>query len=298
MKFSTIKCRRHLFHLALLALLILPLETLAWAGAWCQKQGSLYSKLSYNHYFTVYTFDKDGHARRNVDGSNFRDNNVTWYLEYGLFDHLTAFSSLPYKWLKSRYESSGGGTLQHVTRRYDGLGDLELGLKYCFLEAPLVLSSQFLMKVPWFYSSHESVPPGNHQNDYELRFLAGKSLWPFPGYCGLEFGYRRRTAAPADEFRYLVEFGMNLPKKFSARIKLDGTESANNADVEPATSASVLFNPSLGLQYDLAKLEFTLGYQCTKRWSAEVTYTNNPYGKNIAQGDQLSFGLVYYFSCQ
>ena len=44
------------------------------------------------------------------------------------------------------------------------------------------------------------------------------------------------------------------------------------------------------------KLEMTMGYQHSKNWSFEFTYTNYPYGESIAAGDQYSVALVYYFS--
>ena len=290
-----------------------------WAGAWCMKKGALYSKLSHNRYFTVYTFDEHGDKERNSYGSTFRDNNITWYNEYGLLDNVTIFASIPYKWLTSHYRYIEKEKLKHSRHTYQGLGDVDLGLKYCFLENPLVLSLQLLTKTAWFYDSDENVPPGNNQNDYELKLLAGKSLWPFPAYCGIELGYRWRTSSPSDEYRYLLEFGMNLPKKFSWRVKLDGIKSVKNADLpepkpvvstyideetgqliktvyRPSKSTSTFSNPSLGLEYDLGKVEFTLGYQQNKHWSLECTYTNYPYGENIATGDQYSFAIVYYFS--
>jgi len=300
---------------------VLPSSTRA--GAWCMQEGALYSKLSYNYYFTVDTFDGDGHKHRNPNGSSFRDENITWYNEYGLFDNFTLFASVPYKMLYSRVKNiervGDAKRLQSTSERYDGLGDLDVGFRYGLLKEPLVLSLQLLTKAAWFYDGDEEVPPGNNQNDYELKLLAGKSLWPFPGYCGLELGYRWRTSAPSDEYRYLLEFGMNPTKKFSFRVKLDGIASVKNASLpeqkpavssyidydtgqliktgsQPSAGGSAFANPSLGYEYDLGKLEFTLGYQQNKNWSFEFTYTNYPYGESIAAGDQYSFALVYYFS--
>jgi hypothetical protein len=301
------------------------LPSSAWAGAWCMKEGSVYSKLSYNYYFTVDTFDDDGHKHRNPNGSNFRDENITWYNEYGLFDNFTLFASVPYKMLYSKVRSiepvGDAKRLKRTSDRYDGLGDVDLGVRYGLLKDPVVLSLQFLTKVAWFYDGDEDVPPGNNQNDYELKMLLGKSLWPFPGYCGLELGYRWRTSAPSDEYRYLVEFGMNPTKKCSFRVKLDGIASVKNASLPgqkptvssyidydtgqliktvsaPAGAGAAFTNPSLGYEYDLGKLELTLGYQQNKNWSFEFTYTNYPYGESIAAGDQYSLALVYYFSKQ
>jgi hypothetical protein len=305
--------------LILIILTCLAFASSSRAGAWCMKPGSFYGKLSYNQYFTVYTFDHHGSSKRNSNGSTFRDINYTFYAEYGLLKNLTVFSSLPYKNLKSHFKSTESGEPETVTFRYHGFGDIEVGLKYCVIEKPIVLSIQVLSKFAWLYDGHDEVPPGNNQNDYELKILLGKSLWPFPGYCGMELGYRWRTNDPSDEYRYLLELGLNITKNIFCRIKLDGIKSVKNANLPPVpepfvstyideetgqvikdvyeTSAgsSTFANPSLGLEYDLAKLELTVGGQFTKKWSCEFTYTNYPYGENIADGDQYSFALIYYY---
>jgi len=307
----------------MIAVFVCAAASSAWAGAWCMKEEALYSKLSYNYYFTVDTFDDDGHKHRNPNGSSFRDENITWYNEYGLLDNFTLFASVPYKMLYSRFKSiekaGDAKRLKSTSERYDGLGDVDLGVRYGLLKDPVVLSLQLLTKAAWFYDGDEEVPPGNNQNDYELKMLLGKSLWPFPGYCGLELGYRWRTSAPSDECRYLVEFGVNPTKKISMRAKLDGIASVKNASLpeqrpaissyidydtgqliktvsKPGDAGSAFANPSLGYEYDLGKLELTLGYQQNKNWSFEFTYTNYPYGESIAAGDQYSVALVYYFS--
>lgn len=306
----------------LITVMLCMWSTMLWAGAWTMNQGGVYAKFSVNHYYTNYTYTKGGGLQRLPAGTTFTDNNITFYLEYGITDRLTLSGSVPYKWLRSTYKSEvtvGNKTkTQHVVTHWNGFGDMELGLKYCFLNEPIVTSIQFLYKNDWLYRKDERIPPGNHQDDYELRLLFGKSLWPFPGYCGAEVGYRWRSQSPSDEYRYLLEFGVNATEKLSFRLKLDGIKSVQNADLPPklqpavnayideetgqviktGTSTSnqaVSANPSLGLQYDLGKLEFTTSYQIAKRWFCELSYTNYPYGKNISPGDQYSFALVYYF---
>ena len=174
----------------------------------------LYNKLSANRYYTHYSFDDDGDRHKNPAGSYFYDYNLTWYGEYGLLDDLSLFGTLPWKRLKSYYRYfDAGGNRRKINATYNGLGDLETGFKYGLVREPLVVSVQGLTKLAWFYDGGEDVPPGNNQNDYELKLLAGKSLWPFPGYCGLELGYRWRFGAPSDEYRYLLEFGFNPSEK-------------------------------------------------------------------------------------
>ena len=286
---------------AIAFLFIVLLPSLANAGAWCMPKGALYNKISQNTYYTSHSFDDDGNRQKNSEGSYFYDYNLTWYGEYGLLDDLSLFGTLPWKRLKSYYRFlDADGKRKKINATYNGLGDLETGFKYGLVREPLVLSVQGLTKLAWFYDGGEDVPPGNNQTDYELKLLAGKSLWPFPGYCGLELGYRWRFGAPSDEYRYLLEFGFNPSKKIYMRFKLDGIKSARNAKIRSAPasgpSEGYVTNPSLGLEYDLGKLECTLGYQVSRPWSVELTYTANPYGKAISAGNQLSAALVYYYS--
>ncbi len=280
---------------------ILACPALAGAGAWCMPKGALYSKTSLNRYYTHDSFDDNGDLHTNPAGSYFYDYNLTWYGEYGLLDNLSLFGTLPWKRLKSHYRYLDKFTNRYkIDTTYNGFGDVEAGIKYGLVREPLVVSVQALTKLAWLYDSNEDVLPGNNQNDYELKLLLGKSLWPFPGYCGLELGYRWRFGAPADEYRYLLEFGFNPTPKIYTRFKLDGIKSALNASNRAAaasgSSGSYVTNPSLGLEYDLGKLECTLGYQFTRAWSFEFTYTAYPYGKNIAAGNQLSAAFIYYYS--
>lgn len=292
------------------------------AGAWCAPRGAFYGKLSLNRYTTDRTFTSGGGKKHLDKGGKFYDTNVTFYGEYGLLDRLTLSVSLPYKWLRSSYwdefEKNDELKRRYVAARYTGMGDIEAGLKLGLFKEPFVGSVQFLYKNPGMYTSREHVLPGNNQSDYEIRLLAGKSLWPFPGYCGAEIGYRFRSKAPSDEFKYLIEFGMDLYGPLSLRVKLDGTKSMHNADlpgpekarrsaytdydtgrvvVSQAGSSSrqTVSNPALGLEYDLGKLETTLCLKLSACWSTEFTYTAYPYGRNIAGGQQYSFAIVYYF---
>jgi hypothetical protein len=292
------------------------------AGAWCAPQGAFYGKLSLNRYVTDRTFTSGGGKVHLDNGGKFYDTNMTFYGEYGLLDRLTLSCSLPYKWLRSsywnEYTQDDIYKREYIATRYTGAGDIEAGLKLGLIKEPFVGSIQFLYKNAGLYTHREKILPGNNQSDYELRLLAGKSLWPFPGYCGAEVGYRVRSRAPSDEFKYLIEFGMDLVGPLSLRVKLDGTKSMHNADMpsqpkaersayvdyetgkvivssDSAAAAQASSNPSLGLEYDLGKLETTLSLKLTKSWFTEVSYTAYPYGRNISGGCQYSFAIVYYF---
>lgn len=292
------------------------------AGAWAMKKGGMYNRVSFNYYESNRIYDNSGDSRSMPNHGRFYDRNLSWYEEYGMLDSVTLLSSVYYKWLSYHDD--------YVHNRSQGIGDLEVGVKYNFLKNPIVLSIQGLIKYGELYGS-EDPEIGDGQNDYEVRILAGKSLWPFPGYAGLEIGYRFRTGAPSDEVRYLVELGMSFTPKFYGRIKLDGIWGMGNADTRDKApdipsgeggtlddllnaslrdasasspeeniqasgvtrTVSVDSNPSIAPEYDLIKLDITLGFSLNRHFGVEAQYTPIIYGERIGKGWTSSLALVY-----
>ncbi|RJP92241.1 MAG: hypothetical protein C4518_07565 [Desulfobacteraceae bacterium] len=255
----------------------------AFAGAWPREKGAWYHQLTLNTYTADENFDDDGDRAAFSNNGEFRDKNMSYYLEYGLLEDLTVTGSLPYKWLE--YEDDS------VTNKTDGVSDLEIGLKYrlCSL-ASGVCSLQTSIKIPEAYDMADAVPLGNGQYDYEARLLYGRSLYPhFPGYVNVEAGYRFRAEAPADEFKYLVEAGVDFTTKFYGRVKLDGTKGMNNADGSETNTD----NPTITYDYDLGKLDVALGWKIVPDWGMEVGYRPEIYGKNTAAGVNWSLALIY-----
>jgi hypothetical protein len=273
------------FYTSLIFILCLSLSGEVIAGAWTAKQGASYQKLGVNYFFSDENFDDDG-DRKDSD-ADFRDVNLTYYMEYGITDKVTGFASIPYKWIKN--DPDDGGSAETW-----GIGDQEYGLRYnLFNEDWGVFSIQGLVKVPDLNdddNGENDLPLGNDQVDYELRLLYGRSLYPKPVYFGLEAGYRWRREAPSDEIRYLVEIGYNINEKTYVRTKLDGTLSADNADDAPPTTTEA--NPTLAPAFDLGKLELTAGYKIDKKFSTEFTWTPYIYGQNTAAGNNFQFAVI------
>jgi len=294
----------------------------AWAGAWPMKKGGMYNRIAFNYYESDRLYDKSGDSRPMPNGGRFYDRNLSWYGEYGLTGRLTLISTIYYKWLS--YHD------RYIHDRSQGVGDLEIGARYNLIAKPLVLSIQGLVKYGELYGS-EDPEIGDGQNDYEVRLLAGKSLWPFPGYAGLEVGYRFRSGSPSDEVRYLAEVGMNFTTRLYGRVKLDGVWGVGNAashstppslpqgkgatlgDLLKASlgtgvhssspgsagpagglrAVSAGSNPSLAPEYDLIKLDITLGCNLSRHLGLEAQYTPVIYGERIGKGWTSSLALVY-----
>jgi len=157
---------------------------------------------------------------------------------------------------------------------------------------------QALFKAPYLYDENSELPLGNGQEDFEGKLLFGKSFGDL-GYGGLEVGYRVRTEAPVDEFRYLVEYGFDVNDRTYLRTKLDGIHAATSADIETGTNVPVTpeaaLNPQLPLEFDLGRLEYTAGYKFSDRLAGEITGTTAIYGDNTLKGTNIQVALVASF---
>jgi len=246
------------------------------------EKGKGYTKVGISDYSATEFFGEQ------PDLGEFEGSSVSFYGEYGLGSNWGIYTSVLYQDIEQT-NASGESTSN------SGLGDLDIGLKYQWQADPFVLSTSFAVKLPNLYDEDDELPLGNGQEDYEFRVLLGKSLNRY-GYLGFELGYRFRTDEPSDEIRYLIEYGVNLSENFYLRTKLDGIESANNADVSAAIG-----NLSVTPEFNIGKLELTAGWNfgkadsSGKRWGAEITYTDDLYGDDTLSGDGVQIGLTRVF---
>jgi hypothetical protein len=276
------KIKHIICSMSILSLLFMAAGS-AHAGAWTQKKGSGYHRVAANYYFADENFDSNGDSHSMEKNGEFKDINLNYYGEYGLLDSLTVFGSFYYKDLEREDDE-----IIHETK---GIGDVDLGLRYNLYSGKIgVLSMQGMVKIPELYDDEDSMPLGNGQYDYEARLLYGRSLWPvIPGYMNLEAGYRWRSDEPSDEFRYIVEAGSDLWKGFYTRAKLDGLVSMDNAD----NKKDALGNPTSTLEYDLLKLDMTLGYKISSAIGLELGYTPAISGENTAKGTTWTIAISY-----
>lgn len=265
------------------ALLMILFASQCFAGAWTAEKGAMYNKLTINYYSANENFDEDRDRVGFGKNGDFRDLNAGYYLEYGLLDNLTLSGSMSFKSLKYEDDST--------INKSSGFSDLDIAAKYRILETKGgVFSVQGLVKIPDTYDKKDAVPMGNGQYDTEIRFLYGHSLHPFlPAYCNVEAGYRFRAEEPADEIRYLLEFGMDFSPRCYGRIKLDGIYGMDNADNKAVISG----NPTASLNYELGKLDMAVGYKMDKNTAIEFGCRPEIYGKNTSAGVNWSVAYVY-----
>lgn len=250
------------------------------AGPWTLEGGETYNKPAVNYFSGDSLFGTD-----QPELEEFEDLNFTYYNETGITNNLSLIVSVPIKEIRRRDRDAAGNV---TTQETSGVGDIDIGLRYSLSKGPLVVAVQGLFKAPYAYSDNDPLPLGNGQEDFEGRIQLGHSLGK-AGYVVAEAGYRYRVGAPSDEFRYLVEYGVDVSNSVYVRTKLDGLLSIGNDTPQLAVNG----NPTIPLAFDLAKLELTAGYRFNKKLAAEFTATPNLYGNNTLTGTNYQLALVF-----
>jgi len=245
------------------------------AGAWTLEENRAYHKVAANFFTSKDTFGASAEGFE-----EFTDYTINYYGEYGLTDRVTLISQVP---LRRSENIASGESFTNF-----GVGDIDIGIRYKLTDAKWVLSSQFLYKAPFLYDEEDDLPLGNGQSDFEFRLQAGRSLYPY-GYIGLEAGYRFRSEAPSDEFRYLAEYGFDLNDKVYLRTKLDVIKAVESTDVEVDGTG----NPFFPSAFDLGRVEASVGYKFNSRSSIEFTFTESIFGDNILDGQTYQLGYVF-----
>ncbi|SLM27702.1 conserved exported hypothetical protein [Desulfamplus magnetovallimortis] len=265
-----------------LIIIIATASTLS-AGAWTMEKGKSYHRFAANYFFADNEFDQNGDSRNMPSNGEFKDFNLNYYMEYGIVDKLSILTSFYYKEITKednyfKYETTG-------------TGDFDLGLRYQLYAGNLgVFSIQGILKIPELYDEKDALSLGNGQYDYEARLMYGRSLWSImPVYINLESAYRWRAEEPSDEFRYLVEIGSDIGKKLYTRIKLDGLISAGNGK----NHFDNYGNPTATFEYDLTKIDLTLGCKVSDKMGLEFGYTAALWGESTAKGDTWTLALSF-----
>ena len=275
---------RNLFASLSFFALMTAIPTSAFAGAWTANQGDSYLKGAVNFFDTSSRFGPE-------DGfESFQNTNFNVYWEYGVKDNLTFFATGSLTDLEN--------TANGVTTSGSGVSDIDVGLRYRLIDGPVIVSVQGLFKAPYLYNENAELPIGNGQEDFEGKLLFGKSFGDL-GYGGLELGYRVRTEAPVDEFRFLIEYGFDLNDRTYLRTKLDGIHAAGSSNIDTGIAdpilAGVALNPQLPLEFDLGRLEYTAGFKFNDTIAGEITGTTAVYGDNTLKGTNIQFAIVSSF---
>ncbi len=295
--------------LLVLLFISVSIHSNALAGAWTQKKGGYYFKISSNYFFTKNEFNHNGNRVRIFDerisfeNASFRDFNVTTYLEYGLTDRLTLVGGLPFKILTSEWDKfltgdifAGSESLNTV-----GFADLAVSGRYAILAEPVVVSLQGGFKFPLGYEKkpdNDGAPLGTGDVDVEGHLLFGASLYPLPIYLTTGIGYRHRGGPLHDEIVYSAEVGYNLDK-FLFKVNIDGIQNTTTPPdlagmpvVTPLPGGGgVLPSVIVGDQH-ITKISPSIIYSLRKGLAIQGEILHVLAGTNTTSGTMFSLGFV------
>ncbi len=251
------------------------------AGAWSQAPGGYYAKVSGLIYNSEEVFNDMGkRAPMGMNGEAFSAAQSFLYVEYGLRQRLTLVATANAGRLVSED--------QFVERASKGVGDIELGLKYQWLDAPVVLAPQISLKIPTGYDADYDPALGTGKFDVELRLLLARSLHPWPLYVGAEIGYRQRGGIYSNQLPYVVEIGATPHARLFAKIFSSGINTRTKKDQENIGIVG-LAQVSEG---DFRKIGGQLAVNISGALWLDVLWERTVDGENIGLGTTWGLGLA------
>jgi hypothetical protein len=220
------------------------------AGAWLQKAGETYVKVSGAYLYSTERFNSDGDivpldaTDPTLLSAAFRDVSLTAYLEYGLDERVTLVVSLPWKALTSRRTefTTGFDAIREIEAVNTGATDLRVGARLPLRRTGFPVSIEARAKLPLGYDpepDQEQLPPlGSGKVDIEALVLAGAGLWPFPGYLSAGAGYRLRGGGLDGEVLATAEGGASWRRWFG-KVALDATYATGDlVDADPTRTVT------------------------------------------------------------
>lgn len=278
-------------------------------GAWTQKKGGYFLKVSGNYLFAKHEFNYLG-KRINIledyevyKNTSFQDFSTTLYAEYGLNNWFTVIANLPFKVSTTERTETGVNyfTKRIVTVTTSGFSDLTLSGKVGILRKPLVFSVQSGVKIPLGYNripENDGAALGTAEVDGEGYLLLGKSLYPLPLYLTGGLGYRRRGGALRDEYLFAAEAGVS-GRSWLFKVTFDGVK---NTGTPPDLYGSLIITPLPGgggafptILYgdqDYFKVSPGIIYDLKENLAVQLEAIHIAAGKNIISGTTYSLGIV------
>jgi len=295
--------------LLMLILLLTLLPASMQAGAWVQKKGGYYLKISGNYLRTTQEFNHRGdklnilEERLIFEDTSFRDINFNIYYEYGLTDYLTIVGNLPYKVLTtSQRELSNYFGSQNKTVTSSGFSDLNLSGRLALIQAPFAISFQGGVKIPLGYEaapSNDGPRLGTAQMDIEGYLLIGRSLYPLPMYASAAIGYRKRGGRFNDEILFNAETGYTTGdfffKLYFELLKSTVTppDIYGQTIITPLPGGGGVLPDIIVGDQDISKISPSISYSINEGMAVQGEIIHILSGKNTISGTTFSLGLVF-----
>ena len=201
------------------------------AGAWTQKRGQGFYKLSFRLIRADQFYEPTGNK---IDIPTLSDYTTTFYGEYGLTARLTLVANVPMfkRVTLNKQVGSNSGFVFFEGDSKSGVADSEVGARFGLLRGgSSVLSAEILFGLPIGDDSQTNgLLTGDGEFNQLIKAQFGHSFYPKPLYFSAEFGFNNRTQGYSDEWQYAAEIGYTFSNKFLVSFKLRGVESRKNGN--------------------------------------------------------------------
>lgn len=276
-------------------------------SAWTQKQGAGYFKLSQSAIRADQFFNPDGDL---IDITTTSVYSTVFYGEYGLNDRFTALINAPLfvRSTINNLESTVDGAVIPGDE-FNGLGDIQLGLKYGILQnGPIVLAASAQLKLP----SGENVG-GNSEllqaGDGAWGALGmlhmSHSFYPKPFYASLSVGYQWRGTADLDYSSGLInvdyddafvwsgELGWTPNKNWALALKWTQVQPFEADQIEGITGSSSIFGNRISYFAITPEVNYIMG-----NWGFSAAAGGVFSAKNILAAPNISLGVFFVLNAE
>ena len=237
------------------------------ASPWPQetRAGILITSLNYFHSSDCLESDCD-------ERSSFDRLDTSTYGEYGLARNLTLIGKFSYGQTWATFRD-----LQSVNR---GVTNAELGVQHTFSRKGGVWSARTIIALPPDENSGVRGAFISDSVDVEAAVLYGANLTTGPNklFTAIDIGYRKRFGDGADFIRAQSTLGYEIGDRFLLLGDVFADISMRNESLN-------------GADYDVVKLQPSIVFAVTPRWSLQASMTEEIAGRNINTGRTFSIGI-------
>ncbi len=260
-------------------------------SGWTRKKNTYFIKTSLNLFSSSDYYTPDGEKLKTTQ---FNQQSLNLYGEYGISDKLTAIIGFPMLKLNS-YDNTETAT---------GIGDLKIELKYALLRKNIPLTLSVAPEFPTGsknnYAQNKvsaidqiNLPTGDGEFNVWTTVAASHSFHPLPAYVSLSSAYNYRTQYNSFTFRDQIKFNFEAGYKLLDKVWFNGTISAQSSVGK--SKGATEFIRGEGTEFTA----FGLGaaYEFVKHWSVSLQtwgYSDLILDrKNIYSAPTYSIGVFY-----
>ena len=260
-------------------------------SGWTRQKKTYFVKTSINLFNSSAYYNLDGEK---LTTTEFRQQSLSLYGEYGITDRLTGIINFPMLKLNS-YANTDVAV---------GIGDLKLEVKYALLRKNIPLSISVAPEFPTGSKNNYAqnttsadqinLPTGDGEFNVWTTLAASHSFYPVPAYVSVSTAYNYRTQYNGFSFRDQLKSNLEVGYKLLDVVWFNATLSAQTSiGVKPVGTTEFI----RGEGTEFTALGLGASYQFIKGWSVALQgwgYSDLLFArKNIYSAPTYSIGVFY-----